>query len=309
MKAVRIHAFGGAGVLQYEDAPLPEPGPTEVRVRVQACGINPVDWKIRAGHTKGAFPSHFPQILGWDIAGIVDATGPMALRYKPGDAVYARPDITRPGGYAEYIVIRADELALMPGNMSPAAAAGVPLAGLTAWMMLFDKADLRPGQKVLIHGGSGGVGTYGIQLAKAAGAYVITTTSAKNTDLVRSLGADEVIDYRHQDFSQVVKDLDVVLDTIGGDTLERSYGVLRRGGAITTTVARPDEAKVAALGLRAGYGMVQPNGARLEQMAKLIERGQVRTVIDKIFPLQDVREAHAYSETGRAAGKIILQVS
>ena len=272
MKAIRIHSYGDVDTLSYEDAPLPEPGPADVRVRVHAAAVNPVDWKIRAGYLAAMVPHQMPLTLGWDVSGVVDQVGADVTHLSIGDAVYSRPDITRDGSYAEYVVVRASEVAAKPGTLSHNEAAAVPLAGLTAWQGLFDHAHLKAGERVLIHAGAGGVGSFAIQLAKWAGAHVIATASAANEALVRGLGADEFVDYRSQQFEEVLAKVDVVLDTIGGAF------------------------------------MVQPSSEALGRIAQLIDAGTVRVLIDSVFPLSETRAAHEKSQTGRAKGKIVLEV-
>jgi len=196
MKAIRIHGYGDVDTLSYEDAPMPEPGPADIRVRVHAAAVNPVDWKIRAGYLAAMIPYQMPLTLGWDVSGVVDKLGTDVTDVSVGEAVYSRPDITRDGSYAEYMVVRASEVAAKPETLSHNEAAAVPLAGLTAWQALFDHAQLKKGERVLIHAGAGGVGSFAIQFAKWAGAYVIATASSANEALIRDLGADEFVDYR-----------------------------------------------------------------------------------------------------------------
>jgi len=294
--------------LCYEDAPLPEPGPADVRIAVHAAAVNPVDWKIRAGHLAAMIPYPLPLVLGWDVSGVVERVGSDVTHLSVGDAVYCRPDITRNGSYAEYIVVRSSEVAAKPKTLSHNEAAAVPLAGLTAWQALFEHAHLRAGERVLIHAGAGGVGSLAIQLAKSAGAHVIATASAGNEALVRDLGADEFVDYRSQRFEDVLDGVDVVLDTIGGDTLKRSITLLNPGGRLISVVGTPDAAALAAVGATGGAIMVQPSSEALGQIAQLIDAGTVRVLIDSVFPLSEVRAAHQKSETGRARGKIVLEV-
>ena len=213
MKAIRIHNYGGPEVLQYEDAPRPKPQAGEVLIRVHAAGVNPIDWKVREGHMKDFWPHKFPLILGWDLSGVVEELGRGVSRFKIGDEVYSLPDPTRNGAYADYIVVRESELALKPNSLHHIRAAAVPLAALTAWQSLFDTAQLQPGQRVLIHAGSGGVGHFAVQLAKWKGAHVFATASTKNQDLLRELGVDEPIDYTQQRFEDVARNIDIVLDT------------------------------------------------------------------------------------------------
>jgi NADPH:quinone reductase-like Zn-dependent oxidoreductase len=306
MKAVTIHEFGGPEELVYEEMPVPEFGPGEMLIKVHATGINPIDWKIRAGHAKRNI--QFPFILGWDVAGVVAATGSLVSRFKTGDLVFALADQTRNGAEAEYVVIKTDAAARVPTTVTMEEAAATPLASLTAWMMLFDKADLKPGQRVLIHAASGGVGSFAVQLAKIAGAYVAGTTSAANIDYVKFLGADEVIDYKSEDFSEMLHDFDVVLDTIGGETQKRSFKVLRKKGVLVSTLQIEDKNLADFYDVTVQGGMVTPNGARLQEIAGLIDEGKIKIHIDATFDLKNIREAHAYSETGKVKGKIIVKV-
>src|SRR5256885_9985955 len=239
MKAIRIPRYGGPEVLQYEDAPRPKPQAGEVLVRVHAAGVNPIDWKVREGHMKDFWPHKFPLILGWDVSGTVEELGPdpaAAGRFKIGDEVYSLPDPTRNGAYADYIVVRESELALKPNSLHHIRAAAVPLAALTAWQSLFDTAQLQPGQRLLIHAGSGGVGHLAVQLAKWKGAYVFATASTKNQDLLRKLGVDGPIGYTQQRFEYPARHIDIVLDTLGGETHERSWSVLKKGGNLVSLV-------------------------------------------------------------------------
>src|SRR5207237_3232429 len=252
MKAIRIHTYGGPEVLQYEDAPRPKPQAGEVLIRVHAAGVNPIDWKVREGHMKYFWPHKFPLILGWDLSGVVEelGAGPAAAgRFKVGDEVYSLPDPTRNGAYADYIVVRESELTLKPNSLHHIRAAAVPLAGLTAWQSLFETAQLRPGQRVLIHAGSGGVGHLAVQLAKWKGAYVFATASTKNQDLLRKLGVDEPIDYTQQRFEEIARKIDIVLDTLGDETQERSWSVLKKGGVLVSLVQPPSEGRGNGLGV------------------------------------------------------------
>src|SRR6476660_8552590 len=232
MKAIRIHNYGGPEVLQYEDAPRPQPQAGEVVVRVHAAGVNPIDWKVREGHMKDFWAHKLPLILGWDFSGVIEKVGSGATKFKKGDEVYSVPDASRDGAYAEYIVVRESELALKPKSLHHVRAAAVPLAAVTAWQALFDAGQLKRGQRALIHGGSGGVGHIAVQLAKWKGAHVIATASTKNHELLRELGADETIDYTRQRFEDVARNVDIVLDLIGGETQERSWSVLKKGGVL-----------------------------------------------------------------------------
>jgi len=307
MKAVRIHAYGGVEVLQYEDAPMREIGPDEVLIKVIASSVNPIDWKVRSGKAKDRMPVTFPFILGWDVSGIVDEAGSLVTRFKKGDKVFSRSDPSRNGAYAEYIAVRASEVAFAPSSIPLAHAAAVPLACMTAWAGLFEQGSLRAGQSVLIHGASGGVGTFAVQLAKLAGAHVIATTSTKNVDLIKSLHADEVIDYKTEDFSIKVKDVDMVFDTVGSDTQKKSWGIIKKGGVLVATVGA-DAKEAEAHHVTAKSFMLNSNGARLQEIAGLIDQGKLKIIIEKEFLLTEVRAAHELSEKGHSVGKIIITV-
>lgn len=308
MKAIRIHQFGGTEVLRYEDSPQPIPGADEVLIRVHAVGVNPVDAKIRAGKLQGRVDHKLPLILGWDVAGSIEQTGADVTQFKSGDAVYARPDIARDGAYAEYIVVRASEVALKPESLDFIHAAAVPLSALTAWQSLFIAGDLQPGQTILIHAGAGGVGHYALQLAHWKGAHVITTASARNTDFVRALGADDVIDYTRARFEDVARDVDMVFDTVGGDVQQRSWQVLKRGGILVSILALtvPDEAE--QHGWRSAYVFVQPSAQQLTQLASLIDAGNIKPHVDNVMALSDAAKAHILIQGGHARGKIVLNV-
>lgn len=309
MKAIRIHAYGGPEVLRYEEAPRPHLAEGDVLVRVHAAGINPVDWKVRQGYLRQMIPYTLPFIPGWDVSGVVEEVGPGAQGFAVGDEVYSRPDIARDGAYAEYIAVRASELARKPRTLSHVEAAGVPLAGITAWQALFDVGGLEAGQTVLIHAASGGVGSFAVQFAKWKGARVLATASATNHELVRGLGADEVIDYRTTRFENVARDVDVVFDTLGGETQRRSWSVLKPGGIQVSIVSPPSEETAKAHGVRAGYLFIGPNAVVLTEIARLIDEGHVRPIIGEVMPLAEARRAHELSQTGHARGKIVLKVA
>ena len=308
MKAVRIHAYGGRDQLQYEDAPMPQIGDQDVLVRVVAASINPVDWKVREGYLKDMLPLDFPVVLGWDVSGVVEAIGKGVTGFKPGDAVYSRPNIARAGTYAEYVAIDASELAFKPNTIAHAAAASIPLAGITAWDVLVKVANVQAGDRVLIHAASGGVGSLAVQLAKARGAYVIATTSGKNSALVKSLGADEVIDYRQHAFEQQVRDVDIVFDTLGGEVQEKSWQVLKPNGILVSVVSPPSAERAAANNVRCGFVFIKPDAQVLTELAALIDSGKIRPIIGAEFALEDIAKAHALSESGRTVGKIVLLV-
>jgi NADPH:quinone reductase-like Zn-dependent oxidoreductase len=308
MNAVRIHNYGDSAVLSYEEAPIPEILPDEVLIKVCAAAVNPVDWKIREGYMKDHLPHTFPLTLGWDVSGTVEKTGSLIGLFKKGDTVIARPDTSRNGTYAEFVAVRGYELAVAPANMPLAHAAAIPLASQTAWSGLFEQGNLDKNQKVLIHGASGGVGTFAVQFAKCAGAYVIATASTKNISLVKSLGADEVIDYTKEDFSEKVKDADMVFDTIGKETQQKSWQVLRKGGILVSTVGT-DEQQAKKHGVRTKSFMMISNGARLQAIAELIDKNIVHVIIDKEFPLDEAKAAQDHVKEGHAQGKTILKVS
>ena len=251
----RVRRAGGS---RLRGCARPQAGAGEVLVRVHAAGVNPVDWKVREGYGKDQLGHKLPLILGWDVSGVVEAVGPGVDRLKVGDEVYSRPDLSRDGAYAEYIVMREALVARKPRTMDHVHAAAIPLAAMTAWQALFDAAGLSPGQRVLIHAAAGGVGTFAVQLAKWKGAHVIGTASTKNQDLLRQLGADGAIDYRSVAFETVVQDMDVVLDTIGGETQARSWTVLRKGGVLVSTVSPPSPEEAAAHGVRRGVLLPRP---------------------------------------------------
>jgi 2-desacetyl-2-hydroxyethyl bacteriochlorophyllide A dehydrogenase len=307
-KAVRIHQFGKAEVLSYEDAPMPVIKADEVLVKIHASSINPVDWKVREGYLKDFIPHTFPLTLGWDFAGEIVAVGSDVSNWKAGTAVYARPDIGRDGAYAEYIAVRANEIAAKPASINWQQAAAVPLVALTAWQSLYEGANVQAGERVLIHAGAGGVGTFAIQLAKLRGAYVITTTSTKNVELVKALGADEVIDYTQNDFS-TLRDIDVVFDTMGGDIQDKSWQTLKRGGRLVSITSQPSDESAALVGATPLYCFVQPNATQLQALAELIDAGKIQIIIDSVYTLKDIAAAHAKSESGRTRGKIVIQVS
>lgn len=308
MKAVRIHEFGGPEVLKVEETPRPKPAADEVLIKIHATGVNPVDWKIRKGSRKEKFPSNFPLTLGWDVSGVIEEVGTNVKNFKKGDEVYSRPDTTKNGTYAEYVVVKANQVGLKPKTIDHEEAAAVPLAGLTAWQGLFDHGKLEAGQKVLIHGASGGVGSFAVQFAKWKGAYVIGTTSQKNFDLLKKLGADEVIDYKKEKFEEKVKNVDLVFDTIGGDTQKRSLLVIKKGGRLITTVKPEFEKEAKEKGIHLEGYMAQSYPEELNKIAQLIDEGKVEPVISKILPLEKAAEAQKLSENGHVVGKIVLQV-
>jgi NADPH:quinone reductase-like Zn-dependent oxidoreductase len=304
MKAVRIHRFGGPELLQLEDVPVPTPAAGELLVKVRAASINPIDYKIRRG---GFVPEdRLPIILGRDIAGTV-AEG-SAGGYRPDDAVYAMLPPDR-GGYAQFVAVPAAVLAVMPARLSPAQAAAVPVAGLTAWQGLFDHGHLQPGQRVLIHGGTGGVGHFAVQFAKSRGAFVFATVSARDLDFIQELGVDQAIDYTAERFEDIAKDIDLVYDLIGGETQQRSLALVKRGGRIVSTLTEPPQDRCAELGITGLRYMAQPNGQQLGEIAKLIEGDEVRVEVAATYPLDQARTAQERLEAGGIRGKVVLEVA
>jgi NADPH:quinone reductase-like Zn-dependent oxidoreductase len=302
VKTTTQNVLGGPGVLTIAEVPLPEPGPSQLLVRVKAAGLNPTDWKHRSGKL---FLPEPPFTLGWDVSGVVEKTGFGVTLFKPGDEVFGM--LPYPGGHgshAEYVTGPARAFARKPTNLDHIQAGAVPLAALTAWQALVDAASIQPGQRVLIHAAAGGVGHLAVQIAKARGAYVIGTASTGNHELVTSLGADEMIDYRTTDFAEAVKDIDVVLDPVGGDYTARSFRVLHPGGLVIT-IAGLAQQEVPD-GVRHERLLVEADHAGMDAIRQLVEEGSLRPVIAGTFPLTEVAKAHATGETGHVAGKLVL---
>lgn len=330
MKAFFIERYKDAG--RIGEQPEPAVGDNDVLVRVHAASVNLLDSKIRSGEFKLILPYRLPLILGNDFAGKVVRVGRNVRHFKAGDEVYARPPDNRIGGFAELIAVNEAALALKPGNLDMAHAAAVPLVALTAWQVLVETAKLKPGQKVLIHAGSGGVGTIAIQLAKHLGAFVATTTGTSNVQWVKELGADVVIDYRTQQFEKALRDYDVVLNSLGNDVLEKSLEVLRPGGHLISISGPPTPAfaeqqglswglkqlmrllsrgirkKAAKRGIRYDFVFMRADGRQLKEITRLIEAGAIKPVLDRIFPLEAVAEALSYVESGRSKGKVSVSV-
>lgn len=309
MKAIRVHQYGGPEVLRFEEAPRPQAGPGEVLVRVRAAGVNPVDWKTREGQFREALAYRMPFVPGWDVSGVVEATGPHVTRLAAGNEVYGNPSVVRNGAYAEYAVVPEAELALKPRSVDHLHAASIPMAALAAWQGLFDVGGLRTEQKVLIHGGAGGVGSFAIQLARWKGAFIIATASGRNQEFLRNLGADLTIDYEKGRFDRVVCDADVVFDTVGGETLKRSWKVLKKGGILVSTVEQPSEEEASARGVRGAHVSTQADPEELARIAELVDAGMVRPIVEAVFPLDQARHAQELSQTGHARGKIVIKVA
>ncbi|WP_105432367.1 NADP-dependent oxidoreductase [Neorhizobium sp. T6_25] len=332
MKSFLIDRYRKGGALRFGEIPEPALRDNDVMVEVHAAGVNALDNKIRDGEFKLILPYRLPLVLGNDVAGVVVRVGANVRKFKPGDEVYARPAQDRIGTFAEYIAMDEADVARKPGNLTMVEAASIPLVALTAWQVLVERANLQKGQKVLIHAGSGGVGTVAIQLAKHLGAHVATTTSTANVALAKSLGADVVVDYKKDDFEKVLQGYDVVLNSLGKDTLEKSLNVLKPGGELISISGPPDPdfarqngsgwllqqvMRLLSFGIRRkagrrkiGYSFLfmTANGGQLAQITSLIEAGHIRPVMDRVFPFDKTNEALDYVETGRAKGKVVIAV-
>jgi NADPH:quinone reductase-like Zn-dependent oxidoreductase len=306
MKAARIHAYGDASQIRVEDAPMPILNADDVLIRTVATSVNPIDWKIRAGYLAQMIPYTFPLTLGLDVSGVVEAVGPAVTKFKLGDAVYARPDVTRNGTYAEFVAVRESEIAFKPSTISHVEAASLPLVSITAWEALITTANLSKGQRVLIHAGAGGVGSIAIQLAKSLGAHVTATASAGKLALLRGLGADEVIDYKSQDLATSARNMDVVLDTIGGEVQEASWQTLNKGGILVSIANPPSQERATAEGKRGAHIFIGPNAKILTDLATLVDTCQIRPLIGGEFSLDHTADAQRASETGRTTGKIVI---
>ena len=307
MKAIVAHEYGGPGVLKYEDVPLPEPKENEILVRVIASGVNPADPLILNGKYAKEFGTRLPLVLGYDMAGLVVKIGAKVTKLKVGDPVYAY--LLWGGGWAEYCISNEGESAMKPKSLSFVEASAVPLAALTAWQALIDVGKLESGQTVLIHGGSGGVGSFAIQIAKARGARVIATASTANQDLLKQLGADVAIDYTKQKFEEIAHDVDLVLDPVGRDTLARSYGVVKKGGIVVTIVSRCDEAELKKHEIRGASLSSHPDSAELGEITKFIDGGKIKPIVTEVLPLADAAKADAQAETHHTRGKIVLKIA
>lgn len=332
MKAARIHRYGDASVLQLDEVPRPQIRPRDVRLRVCATSVNPIDWKIRGGGQRNIIPLKLPWILGLDVSGVITEVGRDVKRFRVGDEVWSSPTHRRPGTYAEEICIDESEISKKPQSLNHDEAASLPLVALTAYQALAEFGLLHAGQTVLIHAGAGGVGTVGIQIAKYLGARVITTCSERNADFVKSLGADQVVDYTKNRVEDVVSNVDLILDSIGEPAFESNLKIVRRGGRIaniainvpqhvnrhgpilgTLTLAgafvKFHTVPLVKKNVTLGHIIKRCDGIMLEQLADLVDRGFIKPVIDKVLPLDAVREAHRYSESNRARGKIVLHVA
>jgi NADPH:quinone reductase-like Zn-dependent oxidoreductase len=308
MKAVLIKKHGNTDELQYEDTPIPEIDANEVLIKTYATSVNPIDWKIR----NGLIPNlewKFPMILGWDVSGVIEKTGSLVDNFKPGDEVYAFPTLSPKGTYAEYVAVKADEVAFKPQTITHAESAAFPLAGLTAWQALFDHGKLQAGQRVLINGAAGGVGTLAVQLAKIKGAYVIGTASQKNIAFLKELGADEVIDYTKENLADKLKDIDLVIDCIGGDTQKSAAQVLKPNGILVSIVGVNSEIDFTTKAIHASSFLTKPTGKQLYEIARLIDAGKLKPIVARVMPLEEIKIAHQLSEEGHTRGKIVLEVA
>jgi NADPH:quinone reductase-like Zn-dependent oxidoreductase len=304
MKAIVINTYGNEDVLNYVDVERPEPKADEVLVKVHVAGVNQIDWKIRdgAGERMGL---KLPISLGSEIAGTIEKIGSDVSDFKEGDAVYG---IITSGSYAEYAIAKIGDMATKPQSLDFENAAAIPLGALTAWQAMFDLANLSSGQRLLITAASGGVGSLAVQIAKAQGAFVIGMASGRNEAFVRDLGADEFVDYTKQNFEEVIKDVDVVFDTVGGDTFERAFHTLKKGGFLVTAVQFPSEEKAQEFGVKAARISCKPSAQQLAEINRLIDEGKLKIHIETVLPLTEVKKAHQLSQSGRTRGKIVLQV-
>ncbi|MFG2370235.1 NADP-dependent oxidoreductase [Streptomyces sp. NPDC048504] len=334
MRAFTVERYGGKAGVRVGDVPDPEVGAEDVLVRIHAASINPLDRMIRDGEMKVVLPYKVPFVLGSDLAGVVVEVGAAVTRFAVGDEVFARPDKDRIGTFAELIAVHQDDVATKPATLTMEEAASLPLVALTSWQVLVERARIQPGQKVLVHAGSGGLGTIAIQLAKELGAHVATTTSTANVELVKRLGADVVVDYKKQAFETVLHDYDVVLDSLGGETLKKSLDVLKPGGKVISVAGPPDAAFARELGANPfvrlamsalsfrirrsarrrdvtySFLFMKASGDQLRGLTRLIDAGRIRPVVDTVFPFESIREALEYVEAGRAkAGKVVVKMT
>ncbi|MBB5577405.1 MULTISPECIES: NADP-dependent oxidoreductase [Rhizobium] len=307
MKSIRIHGFNTPAVINEVSVPSIEAD--QVLVRVMASALNPLDIGLMAGWAARFFPIEFPYAIGCDFAGVVERVGDAVTTFKPGNAVVAWADPLTGGGLSEYSAVPAKSCVLLPSSLTPIEGAAIPTAGSTAWHGLFSEGHIKPGETVLVHAASGGVGIFAVQFAKKAGARVLATTSGAGIDLVRSLGADEVVDYKKQDFAQVFRDVDLVLDLVGGETQSRSYPVLKRGGRLVSTTSPPDVAVASAHGVSATMMYVKPYASRLDEVVRAVAQDGFKVVLDTSVPFEAFNDAIERQRSGRARGKIIITQS
>jgi NADPH:quinone reductase-like Zn-dependent oxidoreductase len=307
MKAVVAHEYGAPEVLKFEEVPRPEPNDDEALVRVIASSVNPADPLTLSGKYAREFGTHLPLIPGYDIAGVVEKTGGSVTKLRVGDAVYGYPNFG--GGWADYVTVKESEVAAKPKSLNFVESAAVPMGALTAWQALVDVAKLQPGQTVLIHGGSGGVGSFAIQIAKARGARVIATASTANQDLLKQLGADVAVDYTKTKFEDVAKDVDAVLDPVGKDTLAHSYGVVKKGGIVMSLVARPDPVELKKHEIHGAGISVHPDAEDLAEIAQLIDAGKIKPMVTQVLPLSEAIAAQQQAATHHTRGKVVLRIA
>ena len=306
INAIQVHDYGSADQLRLEQIPMPEPQEGEVLVRVYAAGVNPVDWKIRAGWMKDFMPATFPYVPGADLAGVVAKVGPGVTNFQPGQAVFGR---SSKGSYAEYAIAPASTLALKPASLSYDEAATIAVGATTAWQGLFEYGKLQAGQRVLILGGAGGVGNFAVQFARVKGAHVISTASTSNVDFVRSLGAETVIDYTQTQVTDAVHNVDLVFDTVGGEALAGVLPTLKRGGTLVTIAGRPDEAKAKEQDVRTASFSAQVSTELLTTFAQLIDEGQIKVFVGPVFSLNEASKAQEISQSGHGRGRIVLHIA
>jgi len=310
MKAVVINNYGGKEELKLMELDKLDIKEDQVLIEMHATSINPIDWKVREGYLKEMIPFKFPIILGWDAAGVIVEKGDKVENFNIGDRVFARPQTSANGTYAEYVATEENLLAKIPNNISFEEAASIPLATLTAWQCLVDIGNLKQGEKVLIHAGAGGVGSMAIQIAKSLGAFVATTGSGKNEGFLKNLGADLVINYEKQAFEEELKGYDLVVDTMGGDIQNNSYKILKKGGKLVSIVSKPDEKIANEYGVKAIFHWLIPNGEQLKKIAKLMEEGKLKPTALNVFEFSEkgLQDAHALSESHHAKGKIVIKI-
>jgi NADPH:quinone reductase-like Zn-dependent oxidoreductase len=307
MRAVVAHEYGAPEVLKIEQVPRPEPQDDEALIRVIASSVNPADPLTLSGKYAKEFGTHLPLIPGYDVAGVVEKTGANVTKLKVGDAIYGYP--TFGGGWADYVTVKEWEVAPKPKSLNFVEAAAVPMGALTAWQALVDVAKLQPGQTILIHGGSGGVGGFAVQIAKARGARVIATASTANQELLKQLGADVAVDYTKTKFENVAKDVDAVLDPVGKETLARSYGVVKKGGVVMSLVARPDPAELQKHGIRGAGISSHADAEDLKEIAQLIDSGKIKPIVTQVMQLTDAVKAQQQAATHHTRGKVVLKIS
>ena len=309
MGAIRIHQYGGTETLQLNQIDTPKINTDDILIKVKSSSINPVDWKIREGYLKDFIPYQMPVTLGFDVSGVVSEVGSEVTDFKVGDEVFSRPDISRDGAYADYIAVKADEVAFKSSKLSFEQAAALPLAGITAWQCLVDVGQLQAGQRVLIHAGAGGVGHLAIQIAKAKGATVIATASTANQELLTQFGADQAVDYTKGVLLEQIEPVDLVIDTIGGEVQNNSWALLKAGGMLVSIVDQPNEELAKQHNAKAAFVFIESSSRILRELNKLVEKDQLLPFIEHRFSLEQIADAHLQSQTGRTRGKIIIKVS